>query len=251
MKVIKAGFNYSQDGPGNRLVFHLQGCNMHCPWCANPESMDVNGCMMVKDEGIINPSFQEYTVEELIEEAKECSGMFFSGGGVTISGGEPTLQFEELKAFLSGLHRNGIQTAIETNGTHPRIEELFPVLDLLIVDLKHIDDEIHKKFTGLSNKRTLETLKKAFLAKQKMWVRTPLIGGFNDKEEYAGKFAGFYRQYDTEHAGFELLLYHEYGKEKWRQCEMEYTMKDAFVDESIRRIYEEEYRENGLCVIRT
>lgn len=251
MKVIKEGFNYSQDGPGNRLVFHLQGCNMHCPWCANPESMDRNGCMMQMAGGKKKPSFQEYSVEELMEEAKECKTLFFSGGGVTVSGGEPTMQFKELKELLEGIHENGIHTAIETNGTHSEIEKLFPFLDLLIIDLKHIDEGLHKKFTGMSNKKTMETLQKAFFAGQEMWIRTPIIGGFNDKEEYIERFTEFYRQYPTEHAKFEMLLYHEYGKEKWQQCGKEYTIKEGFTDEHIRSLYEKKYRENGLCVIRT
>lgn len=251
MKVIKAGFNYSQDGPGNRLIFHLQGCNMQCPWCSNPEGMDLNGCMMMKSGGIQEKSYQEYTVQDMIQEAKECSPLFFDGGGVTVSGGEPTLQFAELKELLKGLHEMGIHTSIETNGTHKHIEDIFPFLDLMIVDLKHIDEKMHKAFTGLSNRQTKETLRKAFEFGQKVWIRTPLIGGFNDKKEYAEEFVRFYSQYNTQQAKFEMLLYHEYGKEKWKQCGKEYRMTNSFVDENIRSYYEKLYEENGLYVIRT
>lgn len=251
MRVIKSGFNYSQDGPGNRLIFHLQGCNMHCPWCSNPEGMDLDGCMVVKPGGITERSYQERTVQDMIREAKECSMLFFDGGGVTVSGGEPTIQFEELKELLKGLHEVGIHTAIETNGTHKHIEDIFPFLDLMIVDLKHIDEKIHKAVTGLSNRQTKETLRKAFASDQEVWVRTPIIGGFNDTKECAEEFAGFYSRYSTKKAKFEMLLYHEYGKEKWKQCGKEYRMTGSFVDENIRSYYEKIYAERGLCIIRT
>ena len=82
VRIFQKGFHYSQDGPGNRLIYHLQGCNLRCPWCANPEGLLLDGGT-------------EYTVEELVAEAKRSRMMFFDGGGVTLTGGEVTMQFEE------------------------------------------------------------------------------------------------------------------------------------------------------------
>ena len=104
MRIFGKGFNFSQDGPGNRLVLHLSGCNMKCPWCSNPEGMSGVGGT-------------DYTVEEVVREVVSASPMFFSGGGVTFTGGEATSQPDELRKVLSILKQEGINTAIETNGT--------------------------------------------------------------------------------------------------------------------------------------
>ena len=108
MKIFQKGFNFDQDGPGNRLVYHLQGCNMRCIWCSNPEGMSLNGG-------------KEYSVEALLEECLRSRMMFYGGGGVTFTGGEATMQAEELLKLLKGLKAAGIHTAIETNGTSPRL----------------------------------------------------------------------------------------------------------------------------------
>ena len=84
MYIFQKGFNFSQDGPGNRLVYHLQGCNMRCIWCSNPEGME-------------SGKGKSYTGEELTRECVRSRMMFFGGGGVTFTGGEATLQHEELK----------------------------------------------------------------------------------------------------------------------------------------------------------
>ena len=87
MRIFQKGFNFGQDGPGNRLVYHLSGCNMKCIWCSNPEGMAMSGG-------------REYTVPELADECRRSRMMFFGGGGVTFTGGEATLQWEELKELL-------------------------------------------------------------------------------------------------------------------------------------------------------
>ena len=104
IRYFQKGFNFSQDGPGNRLVIHLQGCNLHCPWCSNPEGMNANGGKNV-------------SVEDLIEEIVSCKRLFFDGGGVTFTGGECTLQKDALRQILKACKQNRIHTTIETNGT--------------------------------------------------------------------------------------------------------------------------------------
>ena len=158
LKIFQKGFNYSQDGQGNRLVYHLQGCNMKCRWCANPEGMPVGGAMIREKDKSPRLSYKEYPVDEVFEEILSCKPMFFDGGGVTFSGGEATIQFEALKELLKRLKEAGIHTAIETNGTHARLEELFPYVDQLIMDCKHHDPEIHQRVTGASNRPALEHL---------------------------------------------------------------------------------------------
>ena len=134
MLILQKGFNYSQDGPGNRLVYHLQGCNFRCKWCSNPESMEK-----------VSSQAKNYTVDELADEVSRSRMMFFDGGGVTFTGGEATVQADELIELLKLLKSNGVHTCIETNGSSERLSEIADYVDYLIVDMKHYDDEQHRK----------------------------------------------------------------------------------------------------------
>ena len=89
INIFEKGFNYSQDGPGNRLVYHLSGCNMFCPWCSNPEGMEKGG--------------RQYSTDEIIREIQSSAPMFFDGGGVTFTGGECTLQSEAVIEIINNL----------------------------------------------------------------------------------------------------------------------------------------------------
>lgn len=251
LNVLKKGFNYSQDGPGNRLVYHLQGCNMHCPWCANPESLLPEGTLMTGKTSGTHLSFKEERVEDLLEEANDSRILFFDGGGVTLTGGEPTLQFDALLEFLTGLKAAGIHTAIETNASHPRLSELFGVTDLLIMDCKHIDDRIHRRVTGLSNRIILTNIERAMSCHGNVLIRTPLIHGFNADTGTAEALVRFYKQYDVSRTRFELLAYHEYGKDKWAACRLPYQIEDGFVTDSCFEEIENIYRDSGLTVVRT
>jgi len=251
LNVIKKGFNFSQDGPGNRLVYHLQGCNMHCPWCANPESWKQEGTLLQSENIGIHSSFTPQKVEDLLEEAADSRPLFFEGGGITLTGGEPTLQFEALREFLTGLKADGIHTAIETNATHPRLRELFPLLDLLIMDCKHIDDEVHREVTGVTNRTILQNVKTAMAEHGNVLIRTPLINGFNANIPAAKQFLDFYRQCDTSSTRFELLKYHEYGRAKWTACGMPYQVDAGFITDSLYTEIENIYIRGGLSVVRT
>jgi pyruvate formate lyase activating enzyme len=214
IRIFQKGFNYSQDGPGNRLVYHLQGCNLRCPWCSNPEGLSPAGGM-------------EYTIAELMNEVKRSSLMFFDGGGVTLTGGEATMQFYDIQEFLSQLHSTGIHTCIETNGTSKLLPKLFPVLDLLIMDIKHYDTETHHAVTSLSNDTTIKNITAALDANQALALRIPLIGGFNASEGDAHGFVKLFSELGIQqNTTIELLPYHEYGKDKYASLNMEYTMTE-------------------------
>lgn len=256
MKIIQKGFNYSQDGPGNRLVYHMQGCNMYCPWCANPEGISLEGVRMYvedRDSGRVKEKFscKEYSVEELVEEVLRSRAMFFEGGGVTFTGGEPTVQFQELKALLERLHLEKIHIAMENNGTNPRLTELLPCIDYLIMDFKHPSEEIHKKITGVSNKTVADNLEKILESGRQIAVRIPLIHGFNDTEEALQGFLAFFEAHSSERMTLEILPYHEYGKEKWEQCRMAYRVEEGYVSEETVKRFEEAFRRAGISVIHT
>ena len=250
LRIIKKGFNYSQDGRGNRLVYHLQGCNMRCPWCSNPEGMNPAGTTITA-QGKTRCSYSETDCPALAEEADSSRILFFDGGGVTFSGGEPTLQFEALREALTLLKERGISTAMESNATHPRLPELFPLIDELILDFKHYDEQRHLEFTGISNRTVRENLACALRSHPDLLIRTILVHGFNDTEADARNFLAFYRGLPTDRARFEFLPYHEIGKVKWEQCGLDYRIRDGFVSDEIRDFYEAEYRRAGLRVVRT
>lgn len=219
LKILQKGFNYSQDGPGNRLVYHLQGCNLHCPWCSNPESMKI-----ITEGGT--------DVEDIVKQSLAAEPMFFDGGGVTFTGGEPTVQFDALKSVLTQLKSFGISTAIETNGTSPRLTELFELVDFLIMDFKHHNSEKLKEYTGVGNETVLANIRAASEKRNQLLLRIPLINGFNASAEDAKAFAAVLSPFMKKGFALEVLSYHEYGKDKWSQNGMEYKMTDAFVDEN-------------------
>ena len=240
LRVFQRGFNFSQDGPGNRLVYHLQGCNLRCPWCSNPEGLSVSGGKVV-------------TPEELAEEAIRSKLMFFEGGGVTLTGGEVTLQWQPVLKLLELLKAADINTCIETNGTSAHLPELFPALDLLIMDLKHHDSAKHKAVTGMGLEHTLTNLSAALQANQPLALRIPLIGGFNATPADAEQFAALLTKLGAQgRCTVELLLYHEYGRSKYEKLNMPYTMgPEARVSNDTRLEMERILREAGLTVIRT
>lgn len=240
LRIFQKGFNYAQDGPGNRLVYHLKGCNMRCPWCSNPEGLD-------KDGG----EYYIATVEEILQEVLSAKPMFFENGGVTFTGGEATLQAKALERVLAVLKENGIHTAIETNGTYKNLPVLFPYIDHLIIDLKHPDPEKHKQVTGVSNEHTRRNILLAAENGKDLLVRVPLIGGFNTDDEAIAGFLAFFESINRENVRFELLKYHEYGKDKWAKCGLTYTVKDAFVEETKRQEIEAKMRNSGLTIVRT
>lgn len=244
---FEKGFNYSQDGPGNRLVYHLQGCNMRCPWCANPEGLlpDPQPVEMHKKCN------QTVNTDTLIEEILSCKSMFFDGGGVTFTGGECTLQFNPLRSILEQAASHGIHTAIETNGTHRLLPSLYPYVDCLIMDLKHIRSDVHKSFTGLSNHYIRKNIGIAMEQHPDVLIRTPLIHGFNDDPETITEYISFYKQFSLDHTRFEFIKYHEYGKSKWEQCGLPYTITDGYVTDDLVREFESQFLANGLSVVHT
>lgn len=226
--LFKKGFSFAVDGPGNRLVYHLRGCNFRCPWCANPE------CFQSPDE-------EGEPVADLLLQAEQSKPLFIAGGGVTFTGGEPTCQFAALRAALNGLRAKKIHTCMESNAAHPGLPELFPLVDLLILDCKHHDSALHRQWTGAGNEQVLENIKQAAAAGGNLLVRIPLIGGVNASEADAAAFGALFRRLGS--FPVEVLRYHEYGIPKWDKLDMEYTMHDAQVSEAQAARFEAILRE--------
>jgi len=233
MKIFNKGFNFGQDGPGNRLVYHLQGCNMHCIWCSNPEGMNLSGG-------------KEYSVEALFDEVKRSRPMFFSGGGVTFTGGEATIQHTELNTLLKMLKEENIHTCIETNGTSPKLCELLPYIDYFIMDFKHYESETLKKYTDVGNEVIKKNFEENCLNGRQQHIRIPLINGINTESPEG--FAEYFSKFNTENTVFEFLKYHEYGKEKWTE---EYRVKDGFVSDDALKKFVNVFTDHNLKIITT
>ncbi len=250
IKVLHRGFNFSQDGPGNRLVYHLQGCNFFCPWCSNPESIAINGTKMYIDSKE-KLSCTEHDTDEIFAEILSGKMMMFSGGGVTFTGGEPTVQFDALKELLTKCKNAEINTAIESNASHPEFCSLSELIDHMIVDLKHYDSEKHKRVIGKSNEKTVKNIREVSKIRNQLLIHIPLVGGFNSSETDAEKFAELIKSFGNENIETEVLRYHEYGKDKWSECRMEYKMGDAHVTDEEYEKFIDVLKRNGLKITRT
>lgn len=284
IKVFQKGFNFSQDGPGNRLVYHLQGCNMACMWCSNPEGINEKGSIMMSLDTIdeacpkgaivdgvfdsklckgcdrpclenkdtsLSLSYKEYEFDDLIDEAISCKPMFFSSGGVTFTGGEPTLNLPLLTRLLKELKAQEINTTIETNATHPDLMSIIDYVDYLIMDLKHYNKEKHRIATKVSSaliKRNIEQISqiKPFL------LRIPLIGGFNDDLTDAQGFIDHLENVNKENIKVEFLQFHEYGKHKWAQCGLTYAMTgNEYVSNERVKEFSQAFENAGFKVVNT
>lgn len=233
MKIFGKGFNFGQDGPGNRLVYHLSGCNMKCIWCSNPEGMDVS-------------AGKEISPQEIVKECISCKPMFFGGGGVTFTGGEATLQERELLKVLEELKAADIHTTIETNGTSEALPEIAEYVDYLIMDFKHYGGEILKKYTGVSNEKIKENFEYFCKIGRQLHIRIPLINGINTQNPKG--FAEYFADLNTSNVVFEFLPYHEYGKEKWTE---EYKVKDGFITKETLDLFKETFKKHNLQLIKT
>lgn len=191
--------------------------------------------------------------EAILGEIERSRPMFFDGGGVTFTGGEPTLQFEALARLLEALKARGVHTALETNGTHPQLPALFPLIDFLILDVKHYDAARHARVIGGGQPQIRRNLTGGPCAagtvggahppdrrlqrrgEGRRWLCRPLPG--------SGRRGGLSF---AQKATLELLRYHEYGKDKWAQCGREYAMTEAaFVTDEQLAAFERVIRAAG------
>lgn len=203
----------THDGPGVRLVIFVQGCQFRCLYCQNPDTLDVKGGTVVE-------------IEELVRRAIRQKSYFGKKGGVTVSGGEPLLQRSKLTTFFKRLHQEGINTCLDTNGrlNNADVHTLFEHTDLVLLDVKHINDAIHKKLTGLTNKATLELAAYRESTGKAMWLRYVLVPGWSDQPEYIEEWAQTFTDYKSVER-VEIIPFHQLGEHKWKLMNMDYPLK--------------------------
>ena len=215
------------DGPGIRFVLFLQGCHLQCKYCHNRDTWDMNG--------------GEYKlVDEIIEKIKKYKNYIMpSGGGVTVTGGEPLLQANFVLELFKRLKIDGISTCIDTSGMVGLTDEIKEVLkytDLVLLDIKHIDSEKCKELVGVSNKLELEFARYLSNNNIKMWIRQVLLPGYTDDEKDLLKLKDFISTLDTVEK-VQILPYHSMGKYKWEKLRMKYPLdgvRDANQDDVTR-----------------
>ena len=205
----------THDGPGIRMVVFAQGCQFRCLYCHNPDSLDVHGGTLVE-------------IDELVKRAVRQKNYFGAEGGVTVSGGEPLLQRSKLTTFFKLLHQQGINTCLDSNGrlNTPEVHELLEHTDLLMLDVKHINDEWHQKLTGQSNHTTLEVAAYREASQKRMWLRYVLVPGWTDQDQYLEEWCKHFTGYKTVDR-VEIIPFHQLGLHKWALLNMDYPLKDT------------------------
>lgn len=206
------------DGPGIRTTVFLKGCPQKCWWCHNPECFN---------PGISNGIGKQATVDEvLLEIEKEVIFYDESGGGVTFSGGEPVMQTEFLTALLDKCRKKDIHIALDTTGSvpPPTFNTIVDKIDLFLYDLKILDETDHIKYTGISNKYTLENLATLSRKRKNVIVRFPMIPGITDTEENISAVAGFVSGLKGIR-NLDVLPYHNTAGSKYERLKIENKMK--------------------------
>lgn len=206
------------DGPGVRFVVFFQGCPMRCLYCHNPDTWNANIGTL-------------YSSEDIIEKITR-NASFYTTGGLTATGGEPMLQLDFLTEFFTLAKQKNINTCLDTSGVIfdpdnaeliKKIDLLLNVTDLVMLDIKHIDDEQHKKLTSRTNKNILAFAKYLNKKDIKMRVRHVIVPGITDKREELLALGRFLKSF-TNIEKIETLPYHTLGKAKYEKLGVEYPL---------------------------
>ena len=208
----------SVDGPGVRFVIFTAGCAMRCQFCHNPDTWHMK-----------TGTPQE--ADDLIKKALRYRSYWGSEGGITVSGGEPLLQIDFLVELFRLAKKNGIHTTLDTSGNpftreepfFGKFQELMQYTDLILLDIKHIDEKEHIRLTGHTNKNILDLADYLSQINKPVWIRHVLVPERSDKDEYLIRLRAFL---DTlkNIARIEVLPYHTLGEYKWKELGYAYPL---------------------------
>lgn len=227
------------DGPGIRYVLFLQGCPFRCLFCHNPDTWAINGAT-------------EKTVDELVTDVLKYKEFYEnSGGGVTVSGGEPLLQIPFLADFFKKLKAYNISTAMDTCGyvdINDKLKELLSYTDIVLLDIKHLDSKKHIELTRQDNTKTLTFLDYIDGLGKRIWIRQVLTPGYTMDNDYIEKLIEFLKQYNIEKV--ELLPYHDMARGKYEKLGLHYPLENTQIPEKQDvECIRQKFVDNGFNVV--
>src|SRR4051794_14387173 len=227
------------DGPGVRIVVWLSGCQFRCVFCHNPDTWKVTNGTPVRVARAV----------EVVSQYRQ--GLKTMKGGLTISGGEPLLQYHFLSKLFPAVHERGIHTTLETNGYFGErlTDDDLSSIDLVMLGLKAIEPDLHRRLTGMENKPSHEFARRLAARKHPVWIRFVVVPGWTDNMAEVDRMAEFAAGLGNVER-VDVLPFHQMGRFKWEKLGMDYQMRDAqpplreTVDEVISR-----FRAAGLKAV--
>lgn len=207
------------DGPGTRFVVFVKGCPMRCLYCHNPDTWDMTGA-------------KEMTADEILEKYQSAKE-FYRNGGLTVTGGEPLVQIDFVIELFEKARAQGIHTCLDTSGIMFRedseevlakYDRLMEVTNLVMLDIKHIDDTEHRKLTAQSNQNILAFARYLDRKAVDVWIRHVVVPGITDVESYLVRLGEFMAEFHNIKA-LDVLPYHTMGAVKYENLGMEYPLK--------------------------
>ncbi|MGL4854860.1 MAG: pyruvate formate-lyase-activating protein, partial [Lentisphaeria bacterium] len=204
------------DGPGVRFVLFTQGCPLRCLYCHNPDSWDLKGGKITTSEQVV------------LDVKKYKSYMRFSGGGLTISGGEPLMQPEFVLDVIKGCRQEGIHTALDTSGivAPENVKEIYNEVDMVLLDIKSFDPQLHLTLTGLPQTNPLKTAQYLSDIGKRFWLRHVLVPNYTINTEHLEALATFAATLKSLEL-VELLPFHKMGEYKWEQLGFDYKLSNS------------------------
>lgn len=208
----------SVDGPGIRFVIFLKGCAMRCQYCHNPDTWDRAGGNL-------------RSVDDVLSQALRYRSYWGEKGGITVSGGEALLQIQPLTELFHKAKDLGINTCLDTSaqpfsrkdGRFSAFEALMKYTDLVLLDIKHIDNDAHKRLTGWENENILDCARYLSDIHKPVWIRHVLVPGINDDDESLHRLRSFIDTLSNVER-VEVLPYHDLGVYKWEQLGIPYKL---------------------------
>ena len=208
----------SVDGPGIRFIIFLSGCKMRCRYCHNPDTWTMKSDDM-------------RSADELLQQALRFRAYWGKEGGITVSGGEALLQIDFMLELFEKAKALGINTCLDTAAqpfTHKepffsKFTKLMSLTDLVLLDLKHIDNQEHKKLTGWENNNVLDCARYLSQIQTPVWIRHVLVPNITDNDTYLHDLRDFIKTLHNVKR-IEVLPYHSMGAYKWQKLGLNYTL---------------------------
>lgn len=201
------------DGPGIRYVVFMQGCPLRCKYCHNPDTWHIKDAKYIKSS------------DEIVKQALSYKHYYLNGGGITLTGGEPFMQVDFIAEVLEKCKKEGLHTVVDTSGCilNEKVKEALEYVDLVLLDIKCIDEKEYTDLTGGNLETTLKFAKYLSEKGIKIWIRHVLVPGITDRNEYLEKLAEFVSKLNGVEK-VEILPFHKMGEYKWKELGYEYKL---------------------------